>query len=104
MSDVSASLKTLFDFYGQQVQNRPATFVQKKNSIRPEDLYSLEALQNHLNNPLLDTSWIQVVEKGKILDLASKSYTKSVQSKNLHFLDKSALQDTIEKGAALVLE
>lgn len=104
MDGENANLQSLFDFYGRQRQDRPLTFSHAKKALNPSQLYSLQALRNHLNNPLLDANWIQIVEKGQTLDLTPFSYAKSVQSKSLSFLDKNALNEILARGAALVLE
>jgi len=64
----------------------------------------MEDLRRHLNNPLLDPSYLTLFRDGKPIDLAPSRMFKTVQRRKLAFVDRRILQQQLAEGAACVLE
>lgn len=97
-------LQALLGFYQKQVQSPPAEFSHGTGVIDKPGFFTIADLQRHLNNPLLRPEWVHVKLDGKRLELEKCCYYKTVQSRKLDFMDKQALNNEINKGAAVVLE
>ena len=97
-------LQSLFDFYQKQRQNLPDAFSYKAGVINKPSFFTVADLQRHLNNPLLQPQWVYVKQAGVRLELEKHSFYKNVQGKQLNFIDKDAINNEINKGAAVVLE
>lgn len=97
-------LQALLGFYQQQRQHPPAEFAHVSAVINKPEFFTLADLQRHLNNPLLRPEWVHVKLNGKRVELEKSCFTKTVQSRKLEFMDKQALNDAIDRGAAVVLE
>jgi len=97
-------LQALLEFYQQQVRNPPAEFTHATGVINKPEFFTLADLQRHLNNPLLRPEWVHVKLGGQRVELEKSCFSKMVQARKLEFMDKQALNDAIEKGAAVVLE
>lgn len=98
------SFPKIFEFYLKQLRRRPRGFSHAPALFSPAEVFTLGQLEGHLNNPMLSPEWVQVVEKGKIVDLGPSYLNKSVQGRELKFMDKSLLSQSLQRGAALVLE
>ncbi len=61
-------------------------------------------LQRHLNNPLLQPEWVHVKLAGERVQLEKACFYKTVQARQLNFMDQELLSNEINKGAAVVLE
>ncbi len=79
-------------------------FVTKGALANPNDFLSLQDFQNMLNNPLLTPEWVQVKLSGKYYNFEGDLLCKAVQQHQLRFIDKTRLNELIEKGASVVLE
>ncbi len=101
---IDASFKKVFSFYQSQQKKRPHAYAHKRECFSPMQIFSLAQLEGHLNNPLLSPAWLQLVEKGKIVDLREMCFCKNVQGRDLFFMDKLQVQQSIARGAAVVLE
>lgn len=99
-----SDLNTLLNFYHQNRENRPAEFTYKAGLISKPGFFSLKDFQQHLNNPLLKPEWIHIKRDGKTIPTDQSMYSKNVQMRLLHFMDKEVINQEVEKGAALVLE
>ena len=97
-------LQALLKFYQQQIQNPPAEFTHAIGIINKPEFFTLADLQRHLNNPLLRPEWVHVKLGGQRVELEKSCFTKTVQRRKLEFMDKQALDNAIEQGAAVVLE
>ena len=97
-------LQSLFDFYQKQRQNLPKAFTYGTGIINNPSFFTVSDFQRHLNNPLLQPGWVYVKLGGERVKLEEACFYKSVQNKQLNFMDKEVLSNEINKGAAVVLE
>lgn len=97
-------LQALLGFYQKQRQNPPPEFSHGTGVIDKPGFFTIADLQRHLNNPLLRPEWVHVKLDGRRLELEKSCFYKTVQGRQLDFMDKEALNDGIKKGAAVVLE
>jgi len=97
-------LQLLLDFYHQQRQKLPPAFSYGAGVINNPSFFTVADLQRHLNNPLLQPEWVYAKLDGKRVELEKSCFYKSVQAKQLNFMDKEVLSNEINKGAAIVLE
>ncbi|MEY2689367.1 MAG: hypothetical protein RL375_3566 [Pseudomonadota bacterium] len=79
-------------------------YARQLQAIAPQELFGIEQLQRHLNNPLLSLDWLQVSLSGQVVDLEGDCLWKLVQRKKLLFIDKHKVQAAVQQGAAVVLE
>ena len=105
MSDsLHKDLQRLLEFYVAQRENPPATFSRGESIIPNPSFFTVESLQSHLNNPLLNPDWVRIKTNEKNVSLEPAVLHKFVQGKNLTFLDKELLNGELRKGAAVVFE
>jgi hypothetical protein len=97
-------LQALLDFYFKQRQNLPEAFTYKAGVINSPSFFTVADLQRHLNNPLLQPQWLYLKQDGVRVELEKSCFYKTVQNKQLSFIDKDVLNNEINKGAAVVLE
>ena len=97
-------LQTLLDFYLKQRQDLPPFFTYKAGVINNPSFFTIADLQRHLNNPLLQPEWVHVKLDGDRVELEKSCFYKTVQNRQLSFIDKEILNREISKGAAVVLE
>ena len=101
---LNKELQALFDFYQKQRQNLPEAFTYKAGVIDKPSFFTVADLQRHLNNPLLHPDWLYLKQDGVRVDIQKFVLYKTVQNKQLNFIDKDLLNNEINKGAAVVLE
>lgn len=105
MSDnLPADLKKLFGFYIEQRKNPPKDFACAQGLLSLPSFFSVERLQQHLNNPLLSPEWVQLRFKEEFFPLEKEMLWKKVQEKDLRFIDKSRIHDVLARGGSIVLE
>ncbi|MCP4334509.1 MAG: hypothetical protein GY785_17785 [Gammaproteobacteria bacterium] len=97
-------LQTLLDFYHKQRQDLPQFFTYKAGVINNPSFFTVADLQRHLNNPLLQPEWVHVKLDGVRVELEKSCFYKTVQNRQLSFIDKEVLNNEISNGAAVVLE
>src|SRR5210317_928683 len=97
-------LQALLDFYLKQRQNLPEAYTYKAGVINNPSFFTVADLQRHLNNPLLQPDWLYVKQNGVRVELEKSCFYKTVQNKQLNFIDKQIINDEIGNGAAVVLE
>jgi ribosomal protein L16 Arg81 hydroxylase len=97
-------LQSLLDFYHKQRQNPPEAYTYGAGVINNPSFFTVGDLQRHLNNPLLQPEWVHAKLEGNRIELEKTCFYKTVQARKLHFMDKEALSNAINKGAAVVLE
>lgn len=97
-------LKPVLDFYLQQRKNPPEIFAHAPGLIPSPGFFSVDALQRHLNNPLLGPDWIHLRKHGQTVPLEPACLWKLVQTKKLLFMDKELINEQLARGAAIVLE
>lgn len=94
------------DFYFKEGLGAPAevSYVHRPSLVPDQQLFSLEHLRRHLNNPLLDLNYLNLFQAGKPVDLADANLYKLIQKRKVAFVDRRVLQHHLEQGAACVLE
>jgi len=97
-------LELLLDFYLKQRANPPEVFTHAAGVIPSPSFFTVEALQAHVNNPLLSPEWVRLFAHDKVVNLEPACMYKSVQSNQLQFIDKAFIDQHLENGAAMVLE
>ena len=97
-------LEQLLAFYVQQRSKPPQAFSHAPGLIGSPSFFSVGALQTHLNNPLLTPNWIALVAGGEFVPLEAAGLHKVVQDKPLFFMDKSVVEESLKRGAAVLLE
>ncbi len=102
--NLNVELDALLKFFLEQVKSPPAEFVHAKGLIAAPSFFTLESFQRLLSNPLLGPEWVFLKAKGQPVPLEPHTLFKTVQSKQLRFLDKKFIDEQLRQGAALVLE
>src|SRR5438552_8389505 len=104
--ELSPVQRRIRDFYFKEGLAAPSdvTHVHRPNLVPDQQLFSIEHLRRHLNNPLLDLNYLNLFQAGKPVDLAEARVYKTVQKRKIEFVDLNVLQQHLEKGAACVLE
>ncbi|MCI0507078.1 MAG: cupin domain-containing protein [Gammaproteobacteria bacterium] len=97
-------LQAIFDFYQAQRKNPPEIFSHRSGLLPVPDFFSVAALQQHLNNPLLGTDWVQLRAKNQAVSLEGYCHWKMVQTKKLLFVDKQLINEKLKQWASIVLE
>lgn len=97
-------LQALLDFFSEQRQNLPEAYTYKAGVINNPSFFTAADLQRHLNNPLLQPDWLTIKQDGDPVELEKSCFAKAVQRRQLKFIDKDAINNAIDKGAAVVLE
>jgi hypothetical protein len=97
-------LELLLDFYLQQRNAPPAVFAHAPGLIPSPSFFSVDTLQQHLNNPLLSPDWVHLRARGQTVPLDTACLWKVVQTKKLLFMDKELIHEQLSHGAAIVLE
>jgi len=104
--ELSPVLRRIRDFYFKEGLAAPpgVTHVHRPGLVPDQQLFSLEHLRRHLNNPLLDVNYLNLFQAGKTVDLADARLFKVVQRRKIEFVDHRVLQQHLASGAACVLE
>ena len=97
-------LQALLDFYRKQRSQPPETYGYGTGVINNPSFFTVRDLQQHLNNPLLRPAWVHVKRDGDRVELEKSCFYKTVQGRQLDFMDKELLNGEISRGAAVVLE
>jgi hypothetical protein len=97
-------LQSLLDFFLKQRQNLPDVFTYKTGVINNPSFFTVADLQRNLNNPLLHPDWLYIKQDEVRVPLEKFCFYKTVQNKQLNFIDKDVINNEINKGAAVVLE
>lgn len=97
-------LTQLLNFYLAQRKDPPPVFTHALQVIPSPTFFSVQKLQQYLNNPLLTPDWVHLRSRGQTVPLDSVVQWKLVQSKKLMFMDKDVINTQLQQGAAIVLE
>ena len=97
-------LVPLLDFYKKNRAESPEEFTLKAGLISKPGFFTLMDFQRHLNNPLLKPEWVHIKRGEKDISSDDVLFSKNVQLRHLHFMDKELINQEISKGSALVLE
>jgi hypothetical protein len=103
-SALHPDLQKLFDFYAEQRTKSPDAFVHGPGVVPSPTFFSAGRFQEHLNNPLLTPNWIALVARGQMVPLEPAFLWKTVQNKELLFMDKELINEHLSRGAAVLLE
>lgn len=101
---LNAELKLLLDFYRRQRAQPPKEYTHQAGVVPTPSFFSVAALQQHLNNPLLSPDWVHLRARGQSVPLESSCLWKIVQTKKILFMDKQLIDEQLNRGAAIVLE
>jgi hypothetical protein len=106
MTELPFQLRQLRDFYYQTALKLPAgaSMAHAPRLIDRPSFFTLEHLQRHLNDPMLLPDWFALFWQGKRVDCSPAVGHKTIQKKDVPFLNKGILQEYLSHGAALVLE
>ena len=104
--ELSPVQRRIRDFYFKEGLAAPpgVSHVHRPNLVPDQQLFSMEDLRRHLNNPLVDLNYLNLFQAGKPVDLASARVYKTVQKRKIEFVDLNVLEQHLENGAACVLE
>lgn len=99
-----ADLDALYRFFTRARQSLPESHSYGAGIVSRPSVFTLKDLQRHLENPLLNPDWLQVVLKAENVPLEHACLFKMVQKRNLVFIDKQFINQQLQNGAAVVLE
>jgi len=101
---LNSEFEKLLEFFLEQRKNPPEIFTHTQGLLTKPSFFSVRKLQSHINNPMLDPSWMHLILKGKSVSLEPACLFKPVQNLQIGFIDKDFINDALAKGAAVVLE
>jgi ribosomal protein L16 Arg81 hydroxylase len=94
----------LLGFYRQARAHPPETFQHGQAVVPAPSFFSVRALQEHLSNPVIAPTWMTVVQRGQNIPLEKSCVFKTVQQRQLWFIDKRLLDEQLRQGASVILE
>ncbi len=97
-------LEKLLEFFLEQRRNPPAAYAYGAGIVARPEIFTIKDLQDHLNNPLLQPEWVELLVGGEKVPLEQAFHFKRVQRKELKFIDKTFINQHLANGAAVVLE
>ena len=97
-------LGRLLAFLREARSDLPETFRHRQGAVADPSFFTVETLQQHLNNPLLHPDWATLVFRGQVVPLQQACFYKIVQTRKLLFIDKRMMDDYLARGASIVLE
>ena len=97
-------LEVLLEFFMKQRANRPSDYAYAPGLVDNPSVFSVEAFQNHINNPLLNPAWVHLISRGQSVPLQDACLFKEVQGNQLGFINKDFINGHLQDGAAIVLE
>jgi quercetin dioxygenase-like cupin family protein len=106
MTELPPQLRLVRDFFFKEALSLPAeaSHLHRPGLIKDQTIFRLEDLRKHLNNPFLDLDFVQIVDRGQLVDLRAARCVKLVQRRPIEFVNRRVLQQHLEKGAACLLE
>lgn len=106
MTELPPQLRLVRDFFFKQASSLPPerSYLHHPGLIENQTIFRLEDLRKHLNNPFLRLEFLQIVDRGKLVDTQAARCVKIVQRRPIEFVNRRVLQDYLEKGAACLLE
>lgn len=106
MTELPPQLRLVRDFFFKQASSLPPerSYLHHPRLIENQTIFRLEDLRKHLNNPFLRLEFLQIVDRGKLVDTQAARCVKIVQRRPIEFINRRVLQDHLEKGAACLLE
>src|SRR3979490_1416366 len=106
MTELPPQLRQVRDFFFKQALALPPerTYLHLPELIKNQTIFRLEDLRKHLNNPFLDLDFVQIIDRGELVDLRAARCFKIVQRRQIEFVNRLLLQQHLENGAACLLE
>ena len=106
MTELPTQLRQIRDFFFKQALALPSgcDFLHHPGLLQNQTLFRLEDLRRHLNNPFLDLDYVQIVDRGQLVDLRGARCFKVVQRRQIEFVNLAVIQQYLEHGAACLLE
>src|SRR5207244_13146182 len=106
MTELPPPLRRVRDLFVKQALALPPerTYLHQPELIKNQTIFRLEDLRKHLNNPFLDLDFVQIIDKGQLVDLRAARCFKIVQRRQIKFVNRLVLQQHLENGAACLLE
>jgi Cupin superfamily protein len=106
MTELPPQLRLVRDFFFKQAASLPPerSHLHQPGLVKDQTIFRLEDLRKHLNNPFLHLEFLQIVDRGKLVDMQSARCVKVVQRRPIEFVNRRVLQEHLERGAACLLE
>jgi hypothetical protein len=106
MTELPPQLRLVRDFFFKQASSLPPerSYLHQPGLIENQTIFRLEDLRKHLNNPFLHLGFLQIVDRGKLVDMQNARCVKVVQRRPIEFVNRRVLQEHLAKGAACLLE
>jgi len=106
MTELPAQLRQVRDFLFKQALalSPERNHLYQPGLIAHQTIFRLEDLRKHLNNPFLDLDYVQIVDRGQMVDLRAARCFKIVQRRQIEFVNLRVIQEHLENGAACLLE
>ena len=106
MSELPPQLRLVRDFLFKEALSLPPerSHLHCPGLIKDQTIFRLEDLRKHLNNPFLHLNFLQIVDRGKLVDMQAARCVKIVQRRPIEFVNRRVLQQHLENGAACLLE
>jgi quercetin dioxygenase-like cupin family protein len=106
MTELPPQLREIRDFFFKQALalSPERNYLHRRELIKNQTIFRLEDLRKHLNNPFLDLDFVQIIDRGQLVDLRAARCFKIVQRRQIKFVNRLVLQQHLEKGAACLLE
>ena len=106
MTEIPPQLRLVRDFFFKEASALPPerSHLHHPGLIENQTIFRLEDLRKHLNNPFLRLEFLQIVDRGKLVDMQAARCVKVVQRRPIEFVNRRVLQEQLEKGAACLLE
>jgi ribosomal protein L16 Arg81 hydroxylase len=94
----------LLQFYRGARSQLPETFRRGEGVVPQPSFFSVQRLQQHLSNPVIAPNFVSLVHQGQLIPLEKSCFFKTVQQRQLWFMDKRLLDEHLRKGASVILE
>jgi ribosomal protein L16 Arg81 hydroxylase len=106
MTELPPQLRQVRDFFFKQALalSPERTYLHQPELIKTQTIFRLDDLRKHLNNPFLDLDFVQIIDRGQLVDLRAARCFKVVQRRQIEFVNRIVLQKHLENGAACLLE
>ena len=106
MTELPPQLRLVRDFFFKQAASLAPerSHLHQPGLLKDQTIFRLEDLRRHLNNPFLHLEFLQIIDRGKLVDMQSARCVKVVQRRPIEFVNRRVLQEHLERGAACLLE
>jgi ribosomal protein L16 Arg81 hydroxylase len=97
-------IEKLLGFYREARVNLPENFLHREAVVPSPAFFTVGTLQQHLSNPVLAPNFVTLVHRGQNIPLEKSCAFKTIQQRQLWFMDKRALENHLRQGASVILE